>query len=109
MYSVELFEPLAEGAKALLQELGYDVEMRCGDGCEGWPEQAPFDAILVTAATPEVPPALLDQLKPEGRLVIPLGAHGEAQELTLIRRDAQGAWQRTPILPVRFVPLIGTA
>jgi protein-L-isoaspartate(D-aspartate) O-methyltransferase len=108
VYSVELVEQLAESARTLLQELGYQVQTRIGDGRQGWPEQAPFDAIIVTAAISEVPPALLEQLKPDGRLIIPLGEHDSAQELTLITRNDKGRWERNPVLPVRFVPLIGT-
>lgn len=104
---MELVEALSESATTRLQELGYDIQTRCGDGCEGWPEQAPFDAVLVTAAIPEVPQALLDQLKPEGRLVIPLGEHDSAQELTLMQCNPQGEWERKNILPVRFVPMMG--
>lgn len=108
VYTVELVEQLAENARTLLQELGYQVQTRTGDGCEGWPDQAPFDAIIVTAAIPEVPSALQEQLKPGGRLVIPLGEYDGAQELTLITRDSEGKWQSQPVLPVRFVPLVGT-
>jgi len=108
VYTVELVEPLAENARTLLHELGYQVQTRTGDGCQGWAEQAPFDAIIVTAAIPEVPPALLEQLKAGGRLVIPLGEYDAAQELTLITRDSQGKWQSQPVLPVRFVPLVET-
>jgi protein-L-isoaspartate(D-aspartate) O-methyltransferase len=106
VYSVESVEQLSESATAVLQELGYEVQTRIGDGNEGWPEQAPFDAIIVTAAVPEVPPALLTQLKPEGRLVIPLGEHDSAQQLTLITRNATGHWVRNEVLAVRFVPLV---
>jgi protein-L-isoaspartate(D-aspartate) O-methyltransferase len=106
VYSVESVEQLSESATALLQELGYEVQTRVGDGNEGWPEQAPFDAIIVTAAVPEVPPALLQQLKPEGRLVIPLGEHDSAQQLTLITRNETGKWEHQQVLAVRFVPLV---
>lgn len=106
VYSVELVEQLSESAAALLQELGYQVQTRVGDGSNGWPEQAPFDAVIVTAAVPEVPPALLEQLKPDGKLLIPLGEPESAQELTLVTCN-QGEWQRKSLLPVRFVPLVG--
>lgn len=106
VYSVELVEQLSESAAALLQELGYQVQTRVGDGSDGWPEQAPFDAVIVTAAVPEVPPALLEQLKPDGKLLIPLGEPESAQELTLVTCN-QGEWQRKSLLPVRFVPLVG--
>jgi protein-L-isoaspartate(D-aspartate) O-methyltransferase len=106
VYSVESVEQLSESATALLQELEYQVQTRIGDGNEGWPEQAPFDAIIVTAAVPEVPPSLLTQLKPEGRLVIPLGEHDSPQQLTLITRNETGKWEHKQVLAVRFVPLV---
>jgi protein-L-isoaspartate(D-aspartate) O-methyltransferase len=85
--------------------LGYaHVEVRAGDGWAGWPEHAPYDAILVTAAAREVPPPLLDQLAPGGRLVIPLESAPGIQELTLVTRDARGGIQLRRILPVAFVP-----
>lgn len=108
VYSVELVEPLSERAAALLQALGYQVQTRIGDGRQGWPEQAPFDAIIVTAAVPEVPPALLEQLRAGGRLVIPLGERETSQELTLVYQEGKSRWKHKPILQVRFVPLIGT-
>ena len=107
VYSVELVEQLSESASALLQELGHQVQTRIGDGSQGWPEQAPFDAIIVTAAVPEVPPALLKQLKPEGRLILPLGERDGPQQLTLIKRNEKGRWEHNSVLAVRFVPLVG--
>ncbi len=80
--------------------------MKIGDGYKGWPEKAPFDAIVVTAAAPRVPEALVEQLKPGGRLVIPVGEAGGAQELLLIVKTAAGKLERKSILPVRFVPLV---
>ena len=77
-----------------------------GDGYQGWPEKGPYDAIVVTAAAPRVPEALLAQLKPGGRMVIPVGATREAQELLLIVKAADGRIERKSILPVRFVPLV---
>jgi protein-L-isoaspartate(D-aspartate) O-methyltransferase len=107
VYTIEIIEALGKEAEARLAELGYrNIEVRIGDGYLGWPEQAPFDAIVVTAAAPFVPEALVAQLKPGGRMVIPVGADGEEQELLLIVKSAQGKIERWRILPVRFVPLV---
>ncbi|HCI14355.1 MAG: protein-L-isoaspartate O-methyltransferase [Gallionellales bacterium GWA2_60_142] len=108
VYSIEIVAPLAERAAKLLRELGYaNVEVKTGDGHAGWPEHAPFDAIIVTAAPDEVPQALIAQLKPGGRMVIPVGEGWFAQELMLITKDSDGVSHRKDILPVRFVPLTG--
>ena len=108
VYSLEIIEALAEQACRRLQRLGYDnVEVRSGNGRLGWPEHAPYDAILVAAATPAIPPALVAQLKPGGRLVIPLGAAHEAQELRVLDKDLQGRLHEHGVLPVAFVPLTG--
>ncbi len=108
VYSMEIIAPLAETAKQRLRELGYtNIHLKQGNGREGWPEHAPFDAIIVTAAAASVPPALIEQLKPGGRMMIPLGSPGLAQELVLITKDARGRTQTRPILPVAFVPLTG--
>jgi protein-L-isoaspartate(D-aspartate) O-methyltransferase len=106
VFSIEILPELARQAMARLQELGYGrVRLMCGDGYQGWPEAAPFDAILVTAAAPRVPTALTAQLKEGGRLVIPLGPPGGAQ--TLMRyRKVQGKLVEEASLPVRFVPLV---
>ena len=80
--------------------------MRVGDGYKGWPEKAPFDGIVVTAAAPRVPQALVDQLKPGGRMVIPVGERWEVQQLLLIVRKADGTVEQKNVLPVRFVPLV---
>jgi protein-L-isoaspartate(D-aspartate) O-methyltransferase len=100
--------PLLGGCAAeRLAGLGYaNVEVRVGDGYGGWPEKAPFDAIVVTAAAPQVPPALVDQLRPGGRMVIPLGERWGAQELALVSKHSDGRVERTSVLPVRFVPLV---
>ena len=105
VYTVEIVEPLAREAKARLSRLGYgNVEARAGDGYAGWPEAAPFDAVMVTAAAPRIPEPLKQQLKDGGRLVIPVGE--EWQELVLVtRRGARFDEER--ILPVRFVPMTG--
>jgi protein-L-isoaspartate(D-aspartate) O-methyltransferase len=106
VFSIEIRPDLARQAAARLNELGYGrVRVRCGDGYQGWPEEAPFDAILVTAAASRVPPALADQLKEGGRLVIPLGSPHGAQ--TLVKwRKVQGKLVEEATLPVRFVPLV---
>lgn len=108
VHSIEIVPELERIARARLAELGYrNVETRSGDGHQGWPERAPFDAILVAAAAREVPPALLTQLKPGGRLVIPLGSATETQTLYLVRKDQEGRLHRQALLPVRFVPFTG--
>lgn len=104
VYSIELLPALAERAAANLQALGYtNVHARQGDGYAGWPEQAPFDAIVVTAAPPEVPEALRQQLRVGGRLVVPVGT--DWQELMVIERTPTGYRERT-LMPVRFVPMV---
>lgn len=108
IYSIEIVEPLAQVAASLLSELGYDrVHTRIGDGYYGWPEYAPYDGVIVTAAAPEVPDTLCEQLKPGGRLVIPVGTPYASQELLLIEKDAHGELHRKTVLPVAFVPLTG--
>jgi len=105
VYSIEILEPLARTAEQTLRRLGYDeIQLRIGDGYRGWPEAAPFDAIVVTAAPPQVPQPLKDQLKPGGRLVIPVG--DENQELRVITKTAGGFEEKT-VIPVRFVPMTG--
>jgi protein-L-isoaspartate(D-aspartate) O-methyltransferase len=107
VWSIEIVEPLAREAAARLAALGYrNVTVRAGDGYRGWPERAPFDAILVTAAPPEIPRPLLDQLAMGGRLVAPVGE--ASQELVVVERTPGGLSRRT-ILPVRFVPMTGEA
>ena len=107
VFSIELIPSLGNEARKRLEELGYgNIEVRIGDGYKGWPEKAPFDAIVVTAAAPRVPQALLDQLKPGGRMVIPVGGEGDTQYLKLITRRAGGGYDEKRVLPVRFVPLV---
>jgi len=107
VYSIELLEDLGRSSAAHLSELGYrNVQVRIGDGYAGWPEKGPFDGIVVTAAAPHVPPALIAQLKPGGRMVIPVGADGWAQHLKVITRRADGGYDERNVLPVRFVPLV---
>ncbi|MFC3080641.1 protein-L-isoaspartate(D-aspartate) O-methyltransferase [Phenylobacterium terrae] len=105
VYSIELVAPLARSAAERLARLGYrNVEVRAGDGYQGWPERAPFDAIVVTAGAPKVPPALVEQMKPGGRMVIPVGPQRE-QQLMVIEKDAAGRTRQRRIMPVLFVPL----
>ena len=107
VYSVERIPELAIAAERRLRELGFDnVEIRAGDGWDGWKEQSPFDGIMVTAAAADVPPALVRQLKPGGRLVIPVGGPYQTQDLRVLRKDEQGVTQSRSVLPVVFVPLI---
>jgi len=108
VYTVERLEPLAEEARRRLPRLGYDnVRVRCGDGTLGWPDHAPYDAIAVAAGGPEIPKALLDQLAPQGRLVIPVGADESSQVLVRVIAEGNGRFHQEPIAGVRFVPLIG--
>ena len=104
VFSIEIVEPLARSSARLLSKLGHqNVEVRYGDGYRGWPEQAPFDRIVVTAAPPEVPQALVDQLAVGGCMVIPVGEY--YQELVLITKSDNGITQKD-IIPVRFVPMV---
>ncbi len=106
-FSMEIVEPLAARAKETLAELGYEnVIVRAGDGYQGWPDESPFDAIILTAAPDHIPLPLLEQLAMGGRLILPVG--GYSQNLILIRRTEEG-YQRTELLPVRFVPMTGQA
>ena len=108
VYTIEYIEPLGLQAKKRLAELGYDnVEVKIGDGYKGLPEHQPFDAILVTAAPDHIPKPLMDQLKPGGRLIIPIGKTANNQELLLIEKDIEGNLWKTQIIPVRFVPFLG--
>jgi protein-L-isoaspartate(D-aspartate) O-methyltransferase len=105
VYSMEVVEPLGNAARELLGRLGYkNVHVRIGDGYKGWPEAAPFDRVIVTAAPPEVPQALIDQLKPGGRLVAPVGTWD--QYLIVIDKDSSGRIKRRQDIPVRFVPMV---
>jgi len=105
VYSIEIVEPLGLAARTLFDTLGYrNITTRIGDGHEGWPEHAPYDGIIVTAAAREIPLALLEQLKPGARLVIPVGG-GFGQELLCITREESGEFLERKVLPVAFVPL----
>ncbi len=108
VYSIEYLEPLGVAARQRLKSLHYaNVEVKIGDGYEGWPEYQPFDAILVTAAIDHVPKTLLDQLKPGGRLVIPIGEEFEVQMLRVLVKDPLGKISQQDVIPVRFVPFLG--
>lgn len=106
VYSVEIIEPLARASAELLQRLGYSsVQVKQGDGYLGWPEHAPYDGIIVTAAADHVPPPLVEQLKPGGRLVIPVGDGQERQSLLLVEKSADSSVTTCDVAPVMFVPL----
>jgi protein-L-isoaspartate(D-aspartate) O-methyltransferase len=108
VYTVEVVRELGEAAASRLQMLGYDnIETRIGNGYAGWPEHAPYDGIIVTAAAPFIPPALVHQIKPGGRLVIPVGERYGQQELMLVTKGANGVTHQKTILGVAFVPLVG--
>lgn len=104
VFSVEVVEEFAEAAQSRFKALGYDIEIRVGDGTRGWAEHAPFDAILVTAAASEPPAELLDQLKAPGRMVIPLGGE-DVQQLSVVQKLADGSVEKHPVMPVRFARL----
>ena len=107
VWTIEIFRTLANEARARLRRLGYgEVAVRHGDGYAGWPEHSPFDAILVTAAADSIPPALMEQLAPGGRLVMPVGEQLSYQNLMLVEKDSTGRLGSREIVPVRFVPLL---
>jgi len=106
VYTIEIIRSLADSARARLERLGYrGVEVRHGDGYRGWPQVAPFDAILLTAAPDSMPSALVEQLAPGGRIVAPIGAEDGVQSLVLAEKDAAGRVSTRHLLPVRFVPM----
>jgi protein-L-isoaspartate(D-aspartate) O-methyltransferase len=106
VHTIEIVEPLGRRAMQRLQQLGYrNVEVRIGDGYNGWADAAPFDSIVVTAAPPDIPKPLIDQLRPGGRLVIPAGESADRQYLLVVEKQPDGAVRTTRTLPVRFVPL----
>jgi protein-L-isoaspartate(D-aspartate) O-methyltransferase len=107
VYSIEIVGELGREAAKRLAAMGYaNIEVRIGDGYLGWPEKAPFDGIVVTAAAPRVPQALVNQLRPGGRMAIPVGESWEVQQLVLVTKGVDGAVTRKNVLPVRFVPLV---
>jgi len=108
VYTIEIIETLAKNAEATLERLGYkNVHVKVGDGYKGWPEHAPFDAVIVTCAPDHVPQPLVDQLKEGGRMIIPVGGFGD-QELYLLEKK-NGQLEQRAVLPVRFVPMAGEA
>lgn len=109
VYTIEIVEPLGLRARETLTRLGYDqVHTRIGDGYQGWPEEAPFDAVIVTCAPDAIPRPLIDQLREGGRMIIPVGPQDDVQELVLLEKR-EGEILRRAILPVRFVPMTGEA
>jgi protein-L-isoaspartate(D-aspartate) O-methyltransferase len=110
VHTIEIIEPLARSARERLERLGYDnVEVSQGDGYFGLPEEEPFDTVIVTAAAGHIPPPLVDQLKPGGRMIIPVGPVYAVQTLILVNKDRNGEVTTEQLLPVRFVPMTGRA
>ena len=108
VFTMEIIEPLGNQAREKLKQLQYaNVNVRIGDGYYGWEEHGPFDSIVVTAAASHIPPPLILQLKPGGRMVIPVGSRFMVQQLMMVKKDAKGKVTTHQILPVRFVPLTG--
>lgn len=107
VFTIEIIPELAEDAKNILNHLSYkNITVRAGDGYKGWPEEAPFERIMVTAAPTEIPQTLIDQLAPGGRMILPVGAQFLVQYLWVIEKDDQGTVTKEKILPVRFVPMV---
>ena len=108
VYTIEIVEPLAASSAKLLKQLGYrNVHVRAGDGYYGWPQKAPFDAILGTAAAEKIPPPLVEQLKKGGRMILPVGDERGFQYLILLTKDEQGRLRQKNVMPVLFVPMTG--
>ncbi len=108
VYTVEIIPALGEGAELLLRALGYDqVRIRIGNGYEGWPEEAPFDRMIVTCAPDDIPETLAEQLAPGGRMVIPVGNPYETQYLVVVKKNSKGRMITEKLYPVRFVPMLG--
>ena len=107
IFTIEIIPELAEGAEKVLMELGYEnITVRTGDGYKGWPEEAPFDRIMVTAAPNEIPEKLVEQLAPNGRMILPVGGSTFSQYLWLVQKDEEGIVTKEKILAVRFVPMV---
>jgi protein-L-isoaspartate(D-aspartate) O-methyltransferase len=107
VFTVEIISELGRTARARLDTLGYgNVRVRIGDGYKGWPVHAPFDAIVVTAAPETIPPPLIDQLAPGGRMIVPVGPTGRTQQLTLVTKSKEGEVSKRTLAPVRFVPFL---
>ncbi len=110
VYSIEIVEPLAKAAAERLKKLGYKtVKLKIGDGYKGWEEHQPFDAIIVTCAPYDIPPALIEQLAPGGRMVIPVGGVFSVQKLMVVSKDNKGGVVSKSLIPVRFVPMVHDA
>lgn len=110
VYTIEIVEPLAKEAQSRLKRLGYvNVSVRIGDGWFGWPDEAPFDKIMVTAVAPKLPPELIAQLTLGGKMVLPVGDYDGYQELVLVEKISESELDRRVVLPVRFVPMTGEA
>lgn len=108
VYSVEIISDLARHAELILKQLGYNnIQIKTDDGYEGWQEHAPYDGIIITAATPHIPYPLLEQLKPEGVMVVPIGREHSSQQLCVVTKEANGAIKMEKKLDVVFVPLTG--
>lgn len=109
VYTIEIVEPLGKQAAQRLKALGYEnITARIGDGYQGWPSEAPFDAIMVTAAPDHVPRPLIEQLKNNGRMVLPVGGNFLSQQLVVVEKKPDGRIETQQVIPVRFVPLTGT-
>jgi len=107
IFTIEIIPELAEGSDKVLKELGYqNITVRSGDGYKGWPEEAPFDRIIVTAAPEKIPEKLVEQLAPNGRMILPVGESIFAQYLWLVQKDNEGIVTKEKILAVRFVPMV---
>ena len=107
IFTIEIIPELAEGSDKVLKELGYqNITVRSGDGYKGWPEEAPFDRIIVTAAPEKIPEKLVEQLGPNGRMILPVGESIFAQYLWLVQKDNEGIVTKEKILAVRFVPMV---
>lgn len=107
VFTIEIIEELGLEAERRLKRLGYDnVTVRIGDGYQGWPEESPFDRIIVTAAPEEIPPKLVEQLKPGGRMVLPVGPQWWGQDLLVVEKDEKGNISKKESIPVRFVPMV---
>jgi protein-L-isoaspartate(D-aspartate) O-methyltransferase len=107
LFTVEIVPELAQSAATVLKSIGVrNVTVRCGDGYQGWTEEAPFDRIILTAAPPEIPQALVDQLRPGGRMVAPVGGSAFSQSLVVVNKLADGSVKKRSVIPVAFVPMV---
>jgi protein-L-isoaspartate(D-aspartate) O-methyltransferase len=107
VYTIEILAPLAKRAREQLSQYGYNtIKTKLGDGYKGWPQYAPFDAIIVTCAPDHIPQPLIEQLKPNGKIVIPVGKEGYVQDLLLVTKKTDGSLEKKSMMPVRFVPLL---